>query len=129
MSSNFTMTIQGKKITATLLDKVAPNICKNMREHLPLESLGVHAKFAGDESIVMVPFYTEPENEIFHVEAGDIGYYPGRQTICIFYGKTKPFGKVSVFARIHEGLKEMEEVSKEILKKGYLPVHIRLEEE
>ena len=43
---------------------------------MPCESFSVHAKFAGEELIVMVPFFSEPENEIFAVEPGDIGYYP-----------------------------------------------------
>ena len=60
----------------------------------------VHAKFAGEETIVMVPFFAEQENPKLDVVAGDIGYYPGRQTICLFYGETKPFGEVSYFARV-----------------------------
>ena len=67
---------------------------------MPCESFSVHAKFAGEELIVMVPFFSEPENEIFAVEPGDIGYYPGRQTICIFYGDTEPFGARE---RVREG--------------------------
>ena len=49
----------------------------------------VHAKFAGEETIVMVPFFAEQENGKTDVVAGDIGYYPGRQTLCLFYGETQ----------------------------------------
>ena len=69
-----------------------------------LDSTMVHAKFAGDETIVMVPFFAEQENGKTDVVAGDIGYYPGRQTLCLFYGRTTPFGEVSYVARVRSNL-------------------------
>ncbi len=91
-----------------------------MTQCLPLKSTAIHAKFAGREIIVMVPFFAEAENEILDVQPGDIGYYPGRQTICIFYGDTTPFGKVSVFAKITKGLEKLHDIGGYILVKGVI---------
>ncbi len=85
----------------------------------------MHAKFAGEELIVMVPFFSEPENEIFAVEPGDIGYYPGRQTICIFYGDTEPFGHVSVFAKVTEGLDVLQPGARRSSRSGRSRVQMR----
>ena len=74
--------------------------------------------------IVMVPFYAEPENEILDVQPGDIGYYPGRQTICIFYGDTQPFGYVSVFARIVDRLDELQATGDRLLRMGIVPAKL-----
>jgi hypothetical protein len=71
----------GEVIEAELLVDDAPRVCGYIRSILPFESTMVHAKFAGEETIVMVPFFAEQENGKTDVVAGDIGYYPGRQTL------------------------------------------------
>ncbi len=125
MGRSFEILSGNERVVATLLEREAPNVSRLFAEHLPCESFSVHAKFAGDELIVMVPFFSEPENEIFNVQPGDIGYYPGRQTICIFYGDTEPFGEVSVFAKVTEGLETLRTWGGEILSKGSIPVQLR----
>ncbi len=129
MAERFAMTIDGRRVVAELLGRKAPNVVKAFTESLPCDSFSVHAKFAGDELIVMLPFYCNSENEILNVKPGDIGFYPGRQTACIFYGDTKPFGKVSVFAKIVDGLEHLKPAGKKILSKGPLPVRLELVEE
>ena len=124
MGRRFTMNFGGRKVVAELLEKKAPNVTRAFAEALPTKVFTVHAKFAGEELIVMMPFFCNPENEILNVKPGDIGFYPGRQTICIFYGDTKPFGKVSVFARIVEGLDKLAPVGKRVLGKGPVPSSI-----
>lgn len=104
----------------------APGICRAMTKCMPLETQAIHAKFAGREVIAMVPFMAEAENEILDVEPGDIGYYPGRQTICIFYGDTTPFGKVSVFAKISKGLKDLHEIGDYIIEKGAIQASLSI---
>ncbi len=125
MGRSFEILSGNQRVVATLLEREAPNVTRAFCEHLPCESFSVHAKFAGDELIVMVPFFCEPENEIFAVQPGDIGYYPGRQTICIFYGDTEPFGEVSVFAKVTEGLDTLKQWGREILSVGSIPVQMR----
>jgi hypothetical protein len=127
MGRRFHINIGGETVVAELLEDKAPNICKAFESQLPSNSFSVHAKFAGEELIIMVPFFENPENEILNVLPGDIGYYPGRQTICIFYGETKPFGKVSVFAKVVDGLDKLKGVGKNVLKYGSLPAQIYAE--
>ena len=124
MPKRFVIDVGGTQVVAELLEREAPAISQSMWEHLPLESFSVHAKFAGHELIVMVPFYAEPENEILDVIPGDIGYYPGRQTICIFYGDTQPFGFVSVFARIVDGLDDLRAAGERVLDTGIVPARL-----
>ena len=126
MARQFTMHLNGKKVVADLLDKKAPNVATAFVDSLPCQSFSTHAKFAGEELIVMMPFFCNPENEILNVKPGDIGFYPGRQTICIFYGDTKPFGKVSVFAKITQGLEHLKPAGRKILAKGPITTRIAL---
>lgn len=124
MPRRFILNIGGTKAIAELLEQEAPAISRHIWESLPMDSFSVHAKFAGQEMIIMVPFYAEPENEILDVQPGDIGYYPGRQTICIFYGVTTPFGYVSVFARVVERLDDLRATGDRVLREGILPAKL-----
>ncbi|MCL6548142.1 MAG: DUF3830 family protein, partial [Alicyclobacillus sp.] len=126
MGQRFIIRVGEEEAVAELLADRAPNICRELEQRLPVDSFCVHAKFAGQELIVMVPFYAEPENEVFDVQAGDIGYYPGRQTLCIFYGETRPFGKVSVCARVVEGLDRLHRAGQTVLQRGFVPASLAL---
>ncbi len=127
MPRAFEMVVGNERVVCDLLEDDAPRVAERFVRSLPVDSFSLHAKFAGDELIVMVPFFEDPENEIFWVKQGDIGYYPGRQTICIFYGPTEPFGQVSLFARAREEhLPLLRAWGQEILSRGSLPVAVRL---
>lgn len=114
----------GEIVEARLLEEEAPGICAALRSVLPTTGTMVHAKFAGEETIVMVPFFAEQENPKVDVVAGDIGYYPGRQTLCLFYGRTRPFGEVSHIARVESNLEGLARVGREVLRRGHLPVRL-----
>ena len=124
MARSFEIVSGNQRVVASLLDREAPNVARAFTDHLPCESFSVHAKFAGEELIVMVPFFSEPENEIFAVQPGDIGYYPGRQTLCLFYGETQPFGEVSYVARVRSNLDGLARCGRKILETGSLPVRM-----
>jgi hypothetical protein len=127
MPKRFVINVGGTQAIAELLEQEAPTLSRRIWENLPVDSFGVHAKFAGQEMIVMLPFYSEAENEVLNVKPGDIGYYPGRQTICIFYGDTTPFGYVSVFARIVERLDDLRATGDRLLRAGILPAKLERE--
>ena len=119
------LTIGGRPVRLMLLDDAAPTICSAFRACLPLDSFAVHAKFAGEELIAMLPFYEGPENEVPSVAPGDIGYYPARQTLCLFYGEIVPFASVSLFARVHpDDLGAAQEAGRAVLSGGPAPVWI-----
>ena len=113
------LTIGGRPVRVVLLEDDAPRICSAFRACLPLDSFAVHAKFAGEELIAMLPFYEGPENEVPSVAPGDIGYYPARQTLCLFYGEIMPFASVSLFARVHpDDLGAAQEAGRAVLSGG-----------
>lgn len=115
---------EGEVIEADFLEDDAPRICAYIRSVLPMDSTMVHAKFAGEETIAMVPFFTEQENPKFDVVAGDIGYYPGRQTLCFFYGQTQPFGEVSYCAKVRTNLEGLQRIGRRVLEAGHAPVRL-----
>jgi len=123
MGAQFDLRVGSRAIRCALLEEQAPRICRAFQHCLPLESFAVHAKFAGDELIVMVPFVAEAENEVGSVVPGDIGYYPSRQTLCLFYGDITPFASVTLFARVVPAdLPAARAAGQELLAAGSLPV-------
>jgi len=115
---------EGEVVEADLFEDRAPGICAYLKSILPVDSTMVHAKFAGEETIAMVPFFTEQENPKFDVVAGDIGYYPGRQTLCFFYGQTQPFGEVSYCAKVRTNLEGLQRIGRRVLEAGHAPVRL-----
>src|SRR5262245_38904747 len=93
-----------------LVDR-APRTCEALAALLPVNSHLVHAKFAGDEVYFMVPGAWPAENTVTQVAPGDVGYYPDRQTVCIFYGTIVPFGSVGLFARMIDGLEQLRAIA------------------
>jgi hypothetical protein len=122
--SSFRLVCAGEVVDIDLLEEEAPRICTYLRSVLPMDGTMVHAKFAGEETIIMVPFFAEQENPKLDVAAGDVGYYPGRQTICLFYGQTKPFGEVSYFARVRTNLDGLARLGRRALERGHLAVRL-----
>jgi hypothetical protein len=121
----FELTIGDQRVRAELLDDRAPRICQAFRACLPLESFAVHAKFAGEELIVMVPFVAADENPATSVAPGDIGYYPSRQTLCLFYGQIMPFASVTVFARVlPDDLPSARAAGEAVLRAGAAPARM-----
>lgn len=107
-----------------LLADRAPNICRSLEALLPVSSHLVHAKFAGDEMYFMVPGIWPAENRATQVEPGDVGYYPDRQTVCIFYGGIVPFGSVGLFARVTDGLDYLRSIGPSLWRDGAVPVRL-----
>jgi hypothetical protein len=125
MSRQFALNVGTCTVTAELLEDQAPTVAEQFWKVLPLESFAIHAKFAGGEMIVMVPFYSDAEHEVLNVQPGDIGYFPDMQTICIFYDDVTPFGYVSVFARITDGLAKLKPVARSLTEQVSMPVTVK----
>jgi hypothetical protein len=126
MGTQIVMTVGSHVATAELFTEAAPSLCRAFLETLPIDTFTVHAKFAGNELIAMLPFFHENENKALAVDPGDIGYYPNRQTLCLFYGDITPFGTVSSFARVVDGLEAMRRAGEEVQRVGSLPTRIEL---
>ena len=87
-----------------LLEDKAPETCKKILTSLPLKGNLIHAKIAGREFFFKAPFFCDPENQVKAQDAGNIGYYDGANSICIFYGAEPGIGAVNLFAKITENL-------------------------
>ena len=126
MDKTFEIRMAGETVRAALLTGEAPETCAAFERAMPTSTFGVNAKFAGDETIAMLPFYAPPgENQVPSVEPGDIGYYPRSQTLCLFYGEIMPFGYINLFARVvPEDLPRAVTAGRRILEAGTLPVSI-----
>lgn len=124
MTRSFEIRVREDAARAELLDDDAPDICNAFYDALPIQGFCVHAKFAGEELIMMLPFFAGAQNEILDVVPGDIGYYPGRQTACMFYGDTEPFGHVSVFARVTENLEAFQGWGRAALAGGSIDMRL-----
>ena len=87
-----------------LLENEAPETCRKVLASLPVKGNLIHAKIAGREFFFKVPFFCDPENPAKAQDAGNIGYYDGANTICVFYGAEPGIGAVNLFAKITENL-------------------------
>lgn len=119
--------VGGEVCRLKLLHDQAPNTCRALEALLPVRSHLVHAKFAGDEMFFMVPGAWPIENPVTQVSPGDIGYYPDRQTVCIFYGGIVPFGSVGLFARLASGPERLRPLGERLWRDGALPVRLAVE--
>ncbi|HLJ60528.1 MAG TPA: cyclophilin-like fold protein [bacterium] len=130
MSEDFlSLRVGGHTCRLRLLLDRAPNTCTSLKAVLPVQSHLVRAKFAGDEVYFMVPGAWPAENPATGVEAGDVGYYPDRQTVCIFYGGIVPFGSVGLFARVADGLDALRAVGPDLWRHGALPIRLDIEDD
>ncbi|MBI3978004.1 MAG: DUF3830 family protein [Chloroflexi bacterium] len=130
MGTRFHVRIGSEECVCELMDDDAPRLSAAFRRALPVKGFASHAKFGGEELAVMLPFWAEAENRIRldgNVE-GDVGYYPGKQTLTIFYGHVTPFGKPGgVLALLVEGKEAMRRAAQEVMDKGSLPASVFLE--
>ena len=130
MGKIFEIEMAGEVVRAELLSDDAPETCAAFERAMPTKTFGVNAKFAGDETIAMLPFYAPPgENQVPSVSPGDIGYYPRSQTLCIFYGEIMPFAYINLFARVvPEDLPKAVAAGEAILAAGALPTIVRMQD-
>jgi hypothetical protein len=100
VSRTFTIRLGREVATAILLEDRAPETCAAFWAALPLQATINHAKHAGPEFFFIVPLMLDMESPVVAQEAGNLGYYPLRQTVCVFYGDTPGVGAVTPFAKI-----------------------------
>jgi len=104
MTRRFTIRIGSQTAVAELLDDVSPRTCQRLAAAMPLTSRVNHAKVAGREFFCFVPFHEELESPVVAQSRGNIGYYPLRQTLCVFYEDMPGAGQVTPVARVVENL-------------------------
>ncbi len=133
------------KVRARLLEEEMPRTCNELIKHLPLESIGTHARYSGSEVAMLLSTDIKigREKATCAVQTGDIAYVwlnrddhygldDDVSEICWFYDKdstpTMAEGpvRVNVFARIEGDAKEFYKASANTRITGVKKVHITL---
>ena len=136
------------KTRARLLEEEMPRTCNELIKHLPLESIGTHARYSGSEVAMLLSTDIKigREKATCAVQTGDIAYVWLNQDdhygldddvseICWFYDKdscpTMAEGpvRVNVFARIEGDAQEFYKASADTRITGVKNVRISLIEE
>ncbi len=125
LARRFEVILGGERGVVEMLEDKAPRTCEYVWQNLPVESFSIHAKFAGAELIVMVPYYLDTEENMQESVLGDVAYYPGRQTICMWYDAAAALGKAPTFGRIVEGIDALARAGARILQEGSVLATIR----
>ena len=100
MIKEITLIIGEESCTATMLTEQAPNLCAAIEKALPITARLTHAKLVDREIFLQLPFCIDVmENDKLSAN-GDVGFWNGRQTLCIFYDEMKPLGTQPTFARL-----------------------------
>lgn len=122
---------------AELLETQAPETCRIIWASLPFEGELWHGQWSGPETYLQIDpsIRIQPENQTFHVVAGDVGYYAfegGRvigwpddvAELTFFYDRgARPSMidgpvPVNIFARIVENLEGFAERCRRIRREG-----------
>lgn len=103
--STLMIKIGKETVKAKLLEKEAPNTSKILKRFFPLEGKLNHAKICDNEVFFQVPFLVDEKENFQLPQAGDIGFWNVRQTVCIWYDRMEPLGPTVLFARITDNLK------------------------
>lgn len=104
MPTELRMRVGDEIAKIVLLEGEAPETCRKVMASLPLKGNLIHAKIAGKEFFFKAPFFCDPENLVQAQDAGNIGYFDGANSICVFYEAEPGIGTVNLFARITENL-------------------------
>ena len=100
MSREITILIGKEECTAELLTKDAPHTCRIIEQALPLTGILSHAKLVDREVFFQVPFFIDEQENMKMSEKGDLAFWNGRQTLCIFFDDMVPLGSITTFGRI-----------------------------
>lgn len=100
MSKEICIRIGNEECTAELLTDLAPRTCRIIEEALPLTGILTHAKLVDREVFFQVPFFIDEQENVRVSEKGDLGFWNGRQTLCIFFDDMIPLGPIATFGKL-----------------------------
>ena len=104
MAVEIIIRIGDQECAAELLEEQAPHTCATIMKALPLTGVLSHAKLVDREVFFPVPFFIDEAENPKISEKGDIAFWNGRQTVCIFYDDMVPLGATPTFGRITRNL-------------------------
>jgi hypothetical protein len=112
-----TILIGDEECTAELLAEQAPRTCEVIENALPLMGLLNHAKLVDREVFFPVPFFIDEQENPKVSGKGDLAFWNGRQTICIFYDDMVPLGATPTFGRITSNLEGFQREAAKVWEK------------
>lgn len=124
MPKELKMRVGNEVAKMVLFDDEAPETCKKILASLPLKGNLIHAKIAGKEFFFKAPFFCDPENQVKSHEAGNVAYYDGANSICVFYEYVPGIGTVNLFGKITENLEGIQKEGEKGWKKQGAEIEI-----
>ena len=100
MTTEIRILIGDEECRAELLVEDAPHICAAIAKALPLSGVLSHARLVDREVFFPIPFFIDDQENLKISEKGDIAFWNGRQSVCIFYDDMVPLGATPTFGRI-----------------------------
>lgn len=104
MTKEIRIVIGAEECRAELLVEDAPHICAAIEAALPLRGVLSHAKLVDREVFFPIPFFIDEQENLKFSEKGDIAFWNGRQSVCIFFDDMVPLGATPTFGRITANL-------------------------
>jgi hypothetical protein len=104
LTKEIRIVIGDQECRAELLVEDAPHICAAIVEALPLSGVLSHAKLVDREVFFPIPFFIDDQENLKISEKGDLAFWNGRQSVCIFYDDMVPLGATPTFGRITANL-------------------------
>jgi len=103
------------KLEAEIEDSKNPKTAKEIIKILPIEG---KANRWGEEIYFEIPLSLKEENSQQEVEIGDMAYWPGGNSLCIFFGRTpvstsnkpKAYSAVNVIGKVTKNLDILKKV-------------------
>jgi hypothetical protein len=114
--------IGDEECTAELLTQEAPHTCATIENALPLRGVLSHAKLVDREVFFPVPFFIDEIENPKVSEKGDLAFWNGRQTLCIFYDDMVPLGATPTFGRITGNLAGLQREAAKVWEKPGTPI-------
>jgi hypothetical protein len=128
MGKELTILIGNEECTAEMLNDVAPRMCEIIERALPLEGVLTHAKLVDREVFFQVPFFIDEVENPKWSEKGDLAFWNGRQSLCIFYDDCTPLGYTPTFARVTQNLEGLAREAAEVWEKPGKRILIKAKE-
>jgi len=129
MTTEITILIGQEECTAELLTEQAPRICAAIEQALPLHSILSHAKLVDREVFFPVPFFIDDQENMKVSEKGDLAFWNGRQTFCIFFDDMTPLGATPTFGRITANLADLQKEAAKVWENPGTPITIKKKED
>jgi len=124
MAKKVTLKVGQEIATMVLLEDEAPRTCRRFLQCLPIKSQMIHAKFAGPEIMIKVPFFSDLENPATRQDPGNVCLNDPSQTMCVFSDAVPGMGPCTLFGKIISNLEGIAKEGRKAWGQGGAPVEM-----